>query len=339
MRSLIFLLVALFPCFASAEPEGYFSHHDWEILCDNTGTCRAAGYSPENGETDFISILLTRGAGPGTPVQVDVALPHLDDDQDISTLTLNIGDKSYGELQQNNADWRMTPKQINALLAALRGDEEVSFSSAQKQWLLSTQGASAVLLKMDDEQGRIDTPGALVRKGKRAENTVPPARALPVINAARTPKSDWRTLTHEETEALRPKLLATLREDSDCYSLTDEYTEDMPLQLSVTTLDDNHALVSTQCWLAAYNEGYGYWTTDSALKAEPRLVTTAGTDYDAGIITMSQKARGIGDCWAHAEWVWDGEQFRQSDDSITGMCRMVPGGIWSLKKYVADVKE
>ncbi|STW09638.1 Protein of uncharacterised function (DUF1176) [Klebsiella grimontii] len=38
--------------------------------------------------------------------------------------------------------------------------------------MLSGEGAYAVLLKMDDVQGRIGTPGALTKKGDRPENSV-----------------------------------------------------------------------------------------------------------------------------------------------------------------------
>ncbi len=31
----------------AANPRGLaFTHHDWELACDNTRTCRAAGYQP-----------------------------------------------------------------------------------------------------------------------------------------------------------------------------------------------------------------------------------------------------------------------------------------------------
>ena len=43
-----------------------FSHEDWEVVCDNTLTCRAAGYSPEEGKGG--SVLLTRQADAGTSV-------------------------------------------------------------------------------------------------------------------------------------------------------------------------------------------------------------------------------------------------------------------------------
>ena len=40
-----------------------FSHNDWEIACDNTRTCRAAGYHSEEAQLT-VSVLLTRQAGP-----------------------------------------------------------------------------------------------------------------------------------------------------------------------------------------------------------------------------------------------------------------------------------
>lgn len=45
-----------------------FSHHDWEIACDNTRTCRAAGYHSEEEDAPAVSVLLTRKAGPHQPV-------------------------------------------------------------------------------------------------------------------------------------------------------------------------------------------------------------------------------------------------------------------------------
>ncbi|MGM8888747.1 DUF1176 domain-containing protein, partial [Psychrobacter sp. 1U2] len=38
------------------------THQDWQVACDNTRTCRLAGYQAENSELP-ISILLMRRAG------------------------------------------------------------------------------------------------------------------------------------------------------------------------------------------------------------------------------------------------------------------------------------
>jgi hypothetical protein len=70
------------------------------------------------------------------------------------------------------------------------------------------------------------------------------------------------------------------------------------------------------------------------------LVTDSASDYSDGLISLGQRGRGIGDCWASAEWVWDGKAFTQSSESTTGMCRYVrAGGTWDLPSFVAQVKE
>ncbi len=98
-------------------------------------------------------------------------------------------------------------------------------------------------------------------------------------------------------------------------------------------------MISALCWRAAYNEGKGYWVIDSQLDGKPELITVSGSDYSEGVISMSQKGRGIGDCWAMASWVWDGETFRKSSQATTGMCRNLHlGGTWDLPTWVADVK-
>ncbi|HGM5035002.1 TPA: DUF1176 domain-containing protein [Stenotrophomonas maltophilia] len=45
-----------------------FVHHDWFLACDNTGTCRAAGYGPENADS-LLGLMLERAGGPGTAVK------------------------------------------------------------------------------------------------------------------------------------------------------------------------------------------------------------------------------------------------------------------------------
>ncbi len=78
---------------------------------------------------------------------------------------------------------------------------------------------------------------------------------------------------------------------------------------------------------------------DSKLEEKPVMITESGSAYGEGVISMSQKGRGIGDCWTMASWVWDSEAFRKSIQATTGMCRNLHlGGIWNLPTWVADVK-
>lgn len=45
----------------------WFSHHDWDLVCDSTRSCRAAGYQCD-GDSLAVSVLLARKAGPHKPV-------------------------------------------------------------------------------------------------------------------------------------------------------------------------------------------------------------------------------------------------------------------------------
>lgn len=320
-----------------------FNHKDWEVVCDNTLTCRAAGYSPE--EEAIGSVLLTRKAGADTPVTVDVVLAEMESDETVQQpkLTLWIDGNAQGEVDAQDSDtWRLSDAQTAALITAVKGSGKVEFRGGAKPFVLSGDGATAVLLKMDDVQGRVDTPGALIKKGDKPESGVTAAVAAPVINAAKVSETPERTLTEAEVTALKPKLIATLTKDSGCDRLQtpDEKAEDGENDLTLTPLSNNQVLISTLCWRAAYNEGYGFWVTDSKMQGPPVLVTDSASDYSDGLISMGQRGRGIGDCWASSEWVWDGKAFAQSSESTTGMCRYIrAGGTWDLPSFVAQVKE
>jgi hypothetical protein len=73
------LALCLLPPALADEPPGLtFSHLDWALSCDNTHTCRAAGYQSDE-DADFpVSILLTRKAGPSEPVTGRLALGEYD---------------------------------------------------------------------------------------------------------------------------------------------------------------------------------------------------------------------------------------------------------------------
>ena len=117
-------------------------------------------------------------------------------------------------------------------------------------------------------------------------------------------KAQERALTAPELAVFKPKLLATLNNDDWCDRLQPEEGE--AETISLTPLDNAHSLISALCWRAAYNEGYGYWVVDSKLEGNPTLITVSGSEYGDGEIFMSQKGRGLGDCWGTASWLWDG---------------------------------
>ena len=326
-----------------------FSHNDWEVVCDNTRTCRAAGYQNEPGEQEDrpVSVLLTRNAGPHQPVTGELMISFDNNEPGKLPppelkLSMLINGRAIGQvtIRTDTAIAKLSTTQVTALLAALSHNSNIEWTAGEDRWHLSDKGAAAVLLKMDEFQGRVGTKGALVNKGTRGEEAVLAPLPVPVVIAAPLAKpvptdKQWAT---DKSKALVEAFHATITDivDNDCPDLGDD--ENGEAVLSTTRLTDTKLLVSTKCWSGAYNMGHGYWVIDDTPPYHPVLVTTSGSDYSEGSISASHKMRGIGDCWSSDEWTWDGKQFVHTESSSTGMCKLVPGGAWSLPTIKTDVR-
>ena len=328
------------------KPSGLsFFHHDWELACDNTRTCRAAGYHNDREELG-VSILLTRKAGPNELVAGQLMIGQygenstLDSLPSVFNLSLRINEESVGQvtISKNSLAASLTSKQVGALLPALARNSRIELTTGDVIWVLSDKGAAAVLLKMDEFQGRIGTPGALVKKGPKDESAALPSMPVPIVIAASLPKPlpDDQLFAKKYSSALTEAIHTTLKED-DCPRLTEAKGE-RP-ELTATRLDNTKILISAQCWMGAYNIGYGFWVVNSSPPYQPILVTTSGSDHSDGIISASHKGRGLGDCWSSEAWTWDGKQFVHTEESSTGMCKlMAPGGAWSLPTIITEVR-
>lgn len=322
-------------------PSLTFEHKDWELACDNTRTCRAAGYHVE-GADNRISILLTRRAGPNQPLTVEVQPANLDDGSDIAVppaiLNMAINGRSVGtiHIERKTSTGTLSADQVRALLPALLTDAKITWSGAGETWTISTAGSNAVLLKMDEFQGRIGTPGAVVRKGGKSEASVLPPLPAPVIQAVALPEGDTSvTLTAAQSGALLREVRAVSAED--CGQL-DQYGKD-DLHFVVSRLTSGKLLVSYACSQGAYNTFNGYWVINATPPYAPVLITDSGSDDMGGVITQSQRGRGLADCMSNKEWVWDGRTFAQSFSGSTGMCRAIArSGAWNLPTLVTDVR-
>ena len=327
----------------------YFSHKDWEIACDNTGTCKAAGYQSDDSESPPVSVLLTRKAGPNQPVTGELMIGHYDDKDKLIKilqsnkykLTMKTDGNAIGQVVINKESFTaaLSNKQVNKLIKAVIGNSTVEWTSNKGSWGLSGKGATAVLLKMDDFQRRVGTTGALVKKGTLEEHGVLPAKPVPVVMVPKIKKSTTENTIFSESDLrnLESAVKETTGED-DCYFLHENKSpEEKP---SIIKLTDDKLLVSTLCWRGAYNEGYGYWVVNNGPPFHPLLVTTNGSVYDAdGTISAYYKGRGLGDCLSSDSWVWDGRQFRHIRSLTTGMCKFVaPGGAWTLPTIVTEVR-
>jgi Protein of unknown function (DUF1176) len=324
--------------------ETSFDHEDWQLVCDNTRTCRVAGYQSDAADLP-VSVLLTRKAGAGTAVAGRVMLGDGWEDSMLNALpaqfrvALWIDGKQQGErtVAKDALEADLTAAQTAALLKALARDTRIEFRAGKIVWALSDRGAVAVLLKMDEFQGRIGTIGAVLRKGKNAETKVLPPLPAPVVKAAALApaKPGDAQFIAKNGDAVRKALRSATVEDA-CEDL--HKTGEEQEALEAVRLTKNKLLVSTRCWLAAYNAGSGYWIVNDTAPYRPELVTTDATDFDKGTLMSTQKARGLGDCWGSEQWTWNGTGFVQTASSSTGLCKGFAGGAWQLPTLVSEIR-
>jgi len=110
-------------------------HRDWELACDNTGTCRAAGYQSLETETPAVSVLLTRSAGPNTSISGELAIgefgieEQLDRLPDPIALSMTIDGRPYGvvrvdRLRMTTQVDRRCRRVLTAMSTMMTGDVE-----------------------------------------------------------------------------------------------------------------------------------------------------------------------------------------------------------------------
>ena len=312
------------PLHAAEKAAVSFQHKDWSLQCDNTLTCRAAGYQAESAESGPVSMLLTRQAGPNTPVQMDLQVST--EKSNPASVQLQVGKLSLPGLKGGIP--RIPASQVTPLVQELLRNDRATVTGADEQWVLSLAGVSAVLLKMDEAQGRIGTPGALVRRGARAESSVLPPVPAPVVKA-------MIPLPGRPGDASLVKpLLAAL----DQASLEGQCNGDPfnPTHVQVYRLTERKVLLSVPCGMGAYNSSRLLWIANDRRPYKPAPVDDVDGDFDpaSGSVHSAMKGRGIGDCWWLRDWQFDGQGFVLTGESGDSMCRGFAGGAWQLPTYV-----
>ncbi len=177
------LLLALLPLTAMATPiQGFFKNYqDWDLICDNLGTCRMAGYQEEG--YDPVSILFTRAAGENAAVEGELTIsPFSEADRDVQVgqdIEIWLNAKSLGtvkHISDENPD-KLTEAQTKALLSGLKKESEIRLTYGKTTLKVSDKGAAAAMLKMDEFQQRLNTPSALIRKGQEKHAVLAPQPA------------------------------------------------------------------------------------------------------------------------------------------------------------------
>lgn len=335
------LLLTLLPVAAMATSiKGMGNYQDWDLVCDNTGTCRMAGYQDES--SDPVSILFTRAAGENAAVEGKFTiLPFGEADRDVQVgqdIEIWLNGKSLGKVKHisDDAPDKLTEEQTKALLSGLKKESEIRLTYGKTTLKVSDKGAAAAMLKMDEFQQRLNTPSALIRQGQEKHAVLAP-KVEPKIDAVSV--KNRKTTELKLGEKQYDNVLALLRKAYD--GCVDEDLESQ--DITIYPLTHNKVLAEALCFEGAY-QGTNYYAVldDKLSKVEQVLAeqyNEAGYDEKQGyaFVRGSYKGRALGDCLAGQDAVWNGKIFIRTSEWTTGSCKGLPGGTWQLPIFVSNV--
>ncbi|WP_265470133.1 DUF1176 domain-containing protein [Haemophilus parainfluenzae] len=316
------------------------NYQDWDLVCDNTGTCRIAGYQDES--SDPVSILFTRAAGENAAVEGKFTiLPFGEADRDIQVgqdIEIWLNGKSLGKVKHisDDAPDKLTEEQTKALLSGLKKESEIRLTYGKTTLKVSDKGAAAAMLKMDEFQQRLNTPSALIRQGQEKHAVLAP-KAESKIDAVSV--NNRKTIELKRGEKQFNHVLALLRKAHD--GCVDEDLESQDITLYPLT--QNKVLAEALCARAAYQYTNYYAVLDDKLSKVEQVLADqyneAGYDEKQGyaFVRGIYKGRVIGDCWNSEDAVWNGKIFIRTSEWTTGSCKGFTGGAWQLPIFVSDI--
>ena len=334
------ILLSLLPLTAMAAPslKGFEkTYQDWDLICDNTGTCNMAGYQEErDGSEHSVSILFTRNAGEQAPVTAQLAL--LPDELGNKTAEIILNGQSLGAIQNISEEGiaKLSEKQTTELLTALKGNADIEVVFGEFKEKVSDKGAAAAMLKMDEFQQRLNTPSALIRQGQEKHAVLAP-KAESKIDAVSV--NNRKTIELKRGEKQFNHVLALLRKAHD--GCVDEDLESQDITLYPLT--QNKVLAEALCARAAYQYTNYYAVLDDKLSKVEQVLADqyneAGYDEKQGyaFVRGIYKGRVIGDCWNSEDAVWNGKIFIRTSEWTTGSCKGFTGGAWQLPIFVSDI--
>lgn len=349
MRAFAIVLLALaVPAHAGDGLGRVHSFQDWEVGCDNTRRCEAQGYGSERDDAPpggRAALRVRRDAGPGRAPVLSFRFSSIDNAQPWpeagQVLTVQAGALRFAlpPLTKDALEPDVPAAQVPALLSAVQKAGVLRLSAGKVQWSVSLAGAAAALLKMDDLQQRVGTPGALVRRGRASEVAAPP---VPGVTAARVPP------TTAADQRLAGAIAAALPHGADDCPDRDPADPSLALaRISATEL-----LVTQACFRGAYQTGSRVWRVadrpphratavplpqpDGSVE-DSAVIEGFGGDAPGLTLHESAKGRGIGDCWVSRDWVWTGTGLALVTASESP-CRLFEAGGLAIELWRAAVR-
>lgn len=303
----------------------------WAVGCDNVATCKAAALAPEGGEFPAVLMSITRAGGPNGAITV----AFLSSEAIPLPLRIAVDGTPVGEGGRTDDDATRIEGDLarRIVTAAANGrDLTVADGGNAASETISLSGLAAALRYMDDQQGRAGTSGALVARGAAADTRAAPA--IPVVTAL-TPAGTAATAS--------PQQVAEFRKAGNC----DPDMAANSAQPSETHALGGKTLLLLPCAAGPYNVTALVYVGDASgfrpaefdsppgMGEEGGIASVVNGQWENGLLTSYDKARGVGDCGVSASYVWDGSRFRLVEQAAMEECR---GNTDFIRTWHAEVR-
>jgi hypothetical protein len=345
---------------SAAQASDFKQFRDWYAACDNLRNCSAYGFDAEFLGMGMPYLRIERGGAPEASVKVTITaeVPKGSkftvrfDDPNLPGLPA--GPQTGEETDGSDDARRITITGSEALIESLRKAQKIiitrdnppdrALKDDEKISTISMSGAAAALLWVDDQQKRLDTVTALVRRGSKPASAVPPQPRAPVIVAAKAapdakapkPTADLLAKARkicegdakakfEDADPLAPGLFLysySCPEMSGAYNMNGVY-------FIVPAGQPQSARAVSFLWPVKVG--------DTVQDGAKELATNASFDPKTVTLHIWNKGRGIGDCGTAEDWVFDGKSFRLAELKMMSECKGALSEDWPVV-YRAEVK-
>lgn len=351
MRHLLAAVFALTALPASAQ--ALKQVRDWVGACDNTRHCTAIGLAPDNAETYAMLHFERGGAADAAVAKVTLRIDRplsrdgrwiVVDEQQRTLLRLTDLHLVVADSGEGIDVVFESPQDIDVVLGSLRSAASLTLiGDGGPVGTVSLSGASAVLLWIDEQQRRLGTTTAFVRRGTAGASTIP---AAPPAPRAPLKSTVGVALGIEDATPTGVEVRKTLSEE-DCESQDPESAS----ADQAWALSDGRTLAQLLCFRGAYNFGSRLYLLDAEgtpqalavpVPQEDGSIATdldlINADFDVNLARLYSfnKGRGIGDCGSAGEWAWTAEGFKLVRYSSFPDCRGVPPEFWPVRWQSVD---
>lgn len=327
--------------YTGPRPEETATFRDWVTGCDNERDCAAialeVGPGGTDGRIDHLEIVIEQPLANHIGPSVSLKVPH------------SVAQQANLRLFIDQDDQKIEPPVAGRTRIQGEAARKLVRHMRRGNWALlldwdgrtvaraSLAGLTAALLRIDDQQGKLDTPVALARPGKRIGYDDLPGYSVSLIR----PRG-----------SARPPAVRAARSAPE--AIDENRCNDTPHQPARAIRLDEASSMLVEPWVCG-NGAYNLYS-NIIIVDNDGLSRPAAFDYDNGIagdgpsnvlvnvawneskreLESFIRHRGLGDCGRLDRYIWDGKMFRLSEQQVMPECR---GSFDRIRTWTVDVAD